>query len=175
MDGLRSDLKFNRCNTKAFREIPLLCAVQNQFMNPRKLILICMLLLALGCSKNNASGSRTISMKSYPSEVHNDGHDFTAVLNFSLSGGTISGDSLVIMEHRYNQSYASYHLDTFGTRLPITPDATKGEFSATLTWAFIQYGNANESDTVDFRFVLLDQNLKPSDTAVTGKVIIYQF
>ena len=97
------------------------------------------------------------------------------MLNFSQTGGNISGDSLVIIEHRYNQSYAPDHTDTFGTRLPITPSAPQAEFATHLAWDFIQYGNPNESDTVDFRFVLLDQNLRHSDTAVTGKVIIFQF
>jgi len=144
-------------------------------MNTRGSILFLVLLLTLGCSKNNASGGLSISLKSYPTQVNNNGLGFNAVLNFTTTGASVSGDSLVIYERRYNQSYASPHNDTFGTRLPITPDATKGEFAASLTWDIIQYGNANEADTVDFSFVLIDQNLKHSDTAVTGKVIIYQF
>ena len=144
-------------------------------MRIRGYLLICILLLALGCSKNNASAGPSISIKSYPGQVNNNGQGFTAVLNFTVNGGNVSGDSLVIYEHRYNQSYAPFHNDTFPTRLPVTPDANKGEFSASLTWDVIQYGNANEADTVDFSFVLIDQNLKHSDTAVTGKVIIYQF
>ena len=134
------------------------------------------MLLALGCSKDNSSKSPTIAIKSYTDAVYNDGRDFSAVLSFSQSGGDISGDSLVIIEHRYNQSYANPdHLDTFATRLPYTPTAAKAEFTSHLAWDFVQYGNADENDTVDFHFVLIDQNLKHSDTVATGKVIIYQF
>lgn len=144
-------------------------------MKSRGFILFCLFLAALGCSKNNSSGIPNISIKSYTSQVYNNGQDFQATLNFTQNGGDISGDSLVIIEHRFNQSYASYHTDTFSTRLPITPNAPTGEFSTTLSWAFIQYGNPNEADTVNFSFIVLDQNLRHSDTAVTGKVIIYQF
>jgi hypothetical protein len=171
-----SDQKFNRYNTKAFRENPLLCAVQIQLMHSKSLLLISALMLALGCSKDNASSGPTIVIKSYTSAVNNDGNGFSAILTFSQSGGNISGDSLVIIEHRYNQSYANPdHLDTFPTLLPITPSAAKAEFTAHLAWEFIQYGNQDENDTVDFKFVLIDQNLKHSDTVTTGKVIIYQF
>jgi hypothetical protein len=167
--------KTNQVQTKAFRENPLLCAVQKQFMNSRLFVFFCLAVLAMGCSKDNASGGPTIAIKSYTDQVYNDGSGFSAVLSFSQSGGDISGDSLVIIEHRYNQSYAPDHFDTFATRLPFTPSAAKAEFTPHLAWDFIQYGNPDESDTVDFRFVLIDQNLKHSDTVATGKVIIYQF
>ena len=144
-------------------------------MQSKGLLLISALMLTLGCSKDNASTAPTIAIKSYTNTVNNDGNGFSAVLSFSQSGGNISGDSLVIIERRYNQSYASEHTDTFPTRLAFTPTASKAEFTARLAWDFIQYGNQDENDTVDFRFVLIDQNLKHSDTVVTGKVIIYQF
>ena len=137
--------------------------------------MICLILMAFGCSKNNSYGVPNISIKSYTSQVYNNGQGFNAVLKFSKNGGNLSGDSLVIIEHRYNQSYAPPHADTFATRLPITPDAPTGEIAPHLDWDFIQYGNVNEADTVDFRFVLLDQNLRHSDTVATGTVIIYQY
>jgi hypothetical protein len=143
-------------------------------MNSKALLVFCVILLILGCSKNNASGGASISIKSYTSQVYNDGNGFSAVLSFSQSGGNISGDSLIIIEHRYNQS-TSFPDNTFSTRLPITPSAAKAEFSPHLAWDIIQYGVQDETDTVDFRFVLLDQNLKPSDTVSTGKVYIYQY
>lgn len=145
-------------------------------MRANLLLLIGFLTLALGCSKDNASKGASITIKSYTTTVNNDGNGFSATLSFSQSGGNISGDSLVIIEHRYNQSYANPdHLDTFPTRLPLTPSSSKAEFTTHLSWDFIQYGNQGENDTVDFKFVLIDQNLQHSDTAVTGKVIIYQF
>jgi hypothetical protein len=166
---------FNRCNTKAFRENPLICAVQIIFMKSSRLVLFCIFLLALGCSKDNNSAGPDISIKSYTNAVYNDGRDFNAVLNFSQKNGNISGDSLVIIRKRYNQSFVAIPNDTFGTRLPVTPSATKAEFSVSLPWFTIQYGINGENDTCDFRFVLLDQNMNHSDTAVTGTVIIYQF
>ncbi len=145
-------------------------------MRSKGLLLVSALALIFGCSKDNASSGPNITMKSYTSTVNNDGSGFSATLNFSQSGGNISGDSLVIMEHRYNQSYANPdHNDIFPTRLPFTPSAAKAEFTAQLAWADVQYGNQDENDTVDFKFVLIDQNLKHSDTVSTGKVIIYQF
>jgi hypothetical protein len=144
-------------------------------MRSKGLLLVSLLLFMFGCSKDNGSGGPTIGIKSYTSSVHNDGgNGFSATLSFSQSGGNISGDSLVIMEHRYNQSYAP-DLGPFGTRLPLTPSASKAEFTTQLAWIYIQYGVQDENDTVDFKFVLIDQNLKHSDTVTTGKVIIYQF
>jgi hypothetical protein len=144
-------------------------------MQSKVLLLISFLTLEFGCSKDSApGGGPSIGIKSYTSTVDNNGNGFNAVLSFSQSGGNISGDSLVIFEHRYNQSYASEHNDTFPTRLPLTPSANKAEFNATLAWDFVQYGNQGENDTVNFSFVLIDQNLKHSDTVATGKVIIIQ-
>ena len=173
-DG-KSNQKFNRYNTKAFRENPLICAVQIIFMKTGLLVLFCIFLMALGCSKDNNSTGPDISIKSYTGAVYNDGRDFNAVLNFSQKNGNISGDSLVIIRKRYNQSYVPIPNDTFGTRLPQTPNTTKAEFSVSLAWSNIQYGINGENDTCDFRFVLLDQNMNHSDTVATGTVIIYQF
>lgn len=145
-------------------------------MQSKGLLLISVMVLTLGCSKDNASTGPTIAIKSYTSSVNNDGNGFSAELSFSQSGGNISGDSLYILEHRYNQSYANPdHNDIFPTQLPLTPSASKANFTAHLAWDFIQYGNQGENDTVDFSFILVDQNSKHSDTVTTGKVIIYQF
>lgn len=171
-----SNQKFNRYNTKAFRENPLLCTDQNQCMQSKGLLLVSVLVLVISCTKDPASRGPNISIKSYTSTVNNNGNGFSATLSFSQSGGNISGDSLVILEHRYNQSYANPdHNDIFATRLPFTPSAPKAEFTAQLAWDLVQYGNQGENDTVDFKFILIDQNLKHSDTVTTGKVIIYQF
>ena len=131
--------------------------------------------LALGCSKDNNQTGPMIAIKSYTSSVYNNGQDFNAVLTYSQKGGNISGDTLTIIRHRYNQSYVSNPVDTFGTRLPVTPSVDKAEFTATLAWQYIEYGINGENDTCDFRFVLVDQNLKHSDTVATGTVIIYQY
>jgi len=132
-------------------------------------------LLALGCTKDNNGGGPSISIKSYTSSVFNNGNDFNAVLSYSQKGGNLSGDSLVIIRRRFNQSYVSNPRDTFSTRLPTTPSTDNAEFSASLAWQDIEYGINGENDTCDFRFVLIDQNMKHSDTAATGTVIIYQY
>jgi hypothetical protein len=145
-------------------------------MNRSPLCLFCLFLLALGCSKGNSStGGPSISVKDYTNAVPNGG-TFQADLTFSQSGGNISGDSLVIIRRRYNQVPvpAGEERDTFGTRLPSTPSASKANFNAQLAWEDIEYGIDGENDTCDFRFVLIDQNSKPSDTATTGIVIILQ-
>jgi hypothetical protein len=122
-----SEQKFNRCNTKAFRENPLICAVQITFMKPGILILFCLLLVVLGCSKDQNSAKPSLKMKSYTDLVTPDG-SFNAVLTYSQSGGNLSGDTLLIFRHRYNQTQVppnyltSY---TFMTFLPQTPDANK--------------------------------------------------
>ncbi len=167
--------KFNRCNTKAFRENPLICAVQIILMKTRFYILSLILLLVFGCTKDNNGGGPSISIKSYTGAVYNDGNDFNAVLSYSQKGGSPSGDSLVIIRHRYNQSYNPNPRDTFSTRLPLTPSIDKAEFTASLAWQDIEVGINGENDTCDFRFVLIDQNNNHSDTAATGIVIIYQY
>jgi hypothetical protein len=163
-------------NTKAFRENSLLCAVQITQMKSRLSVLSIMFLFSWGCTKDNSpGGGPVIGIKSYTSAVYNDGNDFNAVITFSQKGGSPSGDSLTIIRHRYNQSYVPNPVDTFGTRLPITPSVDKAEFTATLQWQFIEYGINGENDTCDFRFVLVDLNQNHSDTVSTGTVIIYQF
>lgn len=171
-----SNQKFNRCNTKAFRENPLICAAQIIFMKSRFIILFSMLLAVLGCSKDQNSGSPSIKMKSYTDLVTSDGV-FNAVLTYSQSGGNLSNDTLMIYRHRYNQLPVppdDQTSDTFMTLLPSTPDASKAEFSATLSWANISYGINGENDTFDFKFVLIDLKGNRSDTAATGKVVVTQ-
>src|SRR5579872_249837 len=68
----------NRCNTKAFRENPLICAVQITYMKPRILILFFFFLMALGCSKDQNSSKPSLKMKSYTDLVPPDGN-FTAI------------------------------------------------------------------------------------------------
>lgn len=144
-------------------------------MKSRLLVLFCIFFMALGCSKDNNTTGPTIKIKTYTDQVHPDGA-FNAVLTYSQNSGSLSGDSLVVLRRRYNQTQVpdDQKRDTFITLLPVTPNATKAEFSATLNWDFIQYGINGENDTCDFRFVLIDLNGNHSDTVGTGLVIIYQ-
>ncbi|HTB26809.1 MAG TPA: hypothetical protein VK711_15665 [Puia sp.] len=145
-------------------------------MKTRFYILCFLLLMVLGCTKNNNGAGPSISIKSYTSAVYNNGNDFSAVLSYSQKGGSLSGDSLVILRRRFNQSFnPNPENDTFGTRLPLTPSVDKAEFTASLAWLDIAVGINGENDTCDFRFVLIDQNMNHSDTAATGTVIIYQY
>jgi hypothetical protein len=140
------------------------------------LILFCIFLLVLGCSKDQNSGKPSLKMKSYTGLVTPDG-SFNAVLTYSQSGGNLSGDTLFIFRHRYNQVQVPPDVqtsDTFMTQLPETPDASKAEFSASLSWANISYGINGENDTFDFKFVLVDLKGNRSDTASTGKVVVTQ-
>jgi hypothetical protein len=145
-------------------------------MKSRILILFCFFLMALGCSKDQNSAKPSLKMKSYTDLVTPDG-SFNAVLSYSQSGGNLSGDTLLIFRHRYNQTPVPPNdltSDTFMTFLPQTPDANKAEFSASLSWANISYGINGENDTFDFKFVLIDLKGNRSDTAATGKVVVTQ-
>lgn len=145
-------------------------------MKSKRPLLFCMLFLLLGCSKDQNSGSPSITLKSYTSSVTPD-QTFNAVLTYSQSGGNLSNDTLTIIRHRYNQTPVPPDVqtsDTFMTLLPVTPDASKAEFSASLAWSSISYGINGENDTFDFRFILTDLKGQKSDTAVTGKVIVLQ-
>ncbi len=145
-------------------------------MKSRLLILFCIFLLVLGCSKSQNTAKPTLKMKSYTSVVTPDGN-FSAVLSYSQKSGNLSGDTLTIFRHRYNQLQvppAVQTSDTFMTFLPQTPNSNNAEFSASLSWANISYGINGENDTFDFRFVLTDLNGNHSDTASTGKVVVLQ-
>jgi hypothetical protein len=144
-------------------------------MNTRLLVLFTIFFFLLGCSKTNSSAGPNISIKSYTSQVFNNGNDFNAVLNYSDNGGSISGDSLVIIRKRFNQSFVPIPNDTFTAILPVTPNTNTAEISASLHWDNIEYGINGENDTCNFKFVLIDQNSRHSDTVTTGIVIIYQF
>jgi len=145
-------------------------------MKSKVLILFCFVLMVLGCSKDQNSAKPSLKVKSYTSEVTPDG-SFNAVLSYSQSGGNLSGDTLMIFRHRYNQTPVpptDMTSDTFMTFMPQTPDASKAEFSASLSWANISYGINGENDTFDFKFVLIDLKGNRSDTAATGKVVVTQ-
>jgi hypothetical protein len=145
-------------------------------MKPGIPVLICLLLVLLGCSKDQNSSKPSLKMKSYTDLVTPDG-SFNAVLTYSQSGGNLSNDTLLIFRHRYNQTPVPPNdltSDTFMTFLPQTPDASKAEFSTSLSWANISYGINGENDTFDFKFVLIDLKGNRSDTAATGKVVVTQ-
>jgi hypothetical protein len=144
-------------------------------MKSTQFVLLCIFLLSLGCSKDSSQVGPTIGIKSYNSSVFNDNNGFNVVLTFSQKGGSPAGDSLIIIQHRLNQSYVPNPVNTFFTRLPLTPPVDKAEFTANLQWQFIEYGINGENDTCNFQFVLYDLNQNHSDTVSTGTVIIYQY
>jgi hypothetical protein len=166
--------KVNRYNTKAFRENPLICAVQIILMKPRLLVLFCIFLFMLGCSKNNQAVP-SIKVKSFTDHVP-PGGNFDAVLTYSQKNGNLSGDTLFVIRHRYNQKPVppdNQTTDTFNTIMPVTPSTNSAEFSLSLAYSDIHIDNG-ENDTIDFRFVLKDMNGKLSDTAITGKIVLLQ-
>jgi hypothetical protein len=169
-----SNQKLNRYNTKAFRENPLICAVQIILMKSRLLVLFCIFLFILGCSKDNQAVP-SIKVKSFTNLVP-PGGDFNAVLTYSQKNGNLSGDTLFIIRHRYNQKpilTGTLPVDTFNTIMPVTPSTNSAELSLSLTYVNIHIDNG-ENDTIDFRFVLKDMNGKLSDTAMTGKIVVLQ-
>jgi hypothetical protein len=145
-------------------------------MKSRLLVLFCLFLGLLGCSKDQNQSGPTIKLKSYTSLVNSDGA-FNAVLTYSQKSGNLSGDSLWIIRHRYNETPipgGEETPDTLMTLLPDVPNANSAEFSASLAWANISYGINGENDTFDFKFVLVDIKGNHSDTVTTGKVVVLQ-
>jgi hypothetical protein len=158
-----------------FVKILKLCRYQMIHMNSRLLVLFCMFLMALGCSKDNNQLVPDIKVKSFTSEVSPDGN-FNAVLTYSQKNGNLSADTLFIFRHRYNQKPVppdNQTTDTFYTIMPGTPNANSAEFSVTLSYSNIHIDNG-ENDTIDFRFLLRDLNGNSSDTAATGKIVLLQ-
>jgi len=144
-------------------------------MKLRLLVLFCIFLM-LGCSKDNNQAGPTIKLKSFTAVVTPD-QTFNATLTYSQSGGNLTGDTLVILYRRYNQSAippVDQRSDSFITFMPETPNASDAEFSTSLSWANISYGINAENDTIDLRFILIDLKGNHSDTVTTGKVIVTQ-
>jgi hypothetical protein len=139
----------NHYNTKAFRENPLICNVQYSSMKSGFPVLLCLFLF-----------------------IH-------AVLEYSQKKGKISGDSLTIIRHRYNQKPVSppdqQTNDTILTILngdpDAIPDANSAEFNVSLDYTFIHIDNG-ENDSIDFRFILTDLSGRKSDTVRTGMVVL---
>ncbi len=145
-------------------------------MKSGRLVLFCVFLGLLGCSKDQNQSGPTIKIKSYTDHVTSDGA-FNAVLSYSQKSGNLSGDSLWILRHRYNQTPipgGEETPDTLMTLLPETPSTNVAEFSVSLAWANISYGINGENDTFDFKFVLVDNKGNHSDTVSTGKVVVLQ-
>ncbi len=160
---------------KHFVKILKLCRPQIILMKSRLLVLFCIFLLALGCSKDNNQVVPNIKIKSFTSEVP-PGGEFNAVLTYSQKNGNLSGDTLFIIRHRYNEKPVppdNQTTDTFDTIMPGTPNANTAEFSVTLNYSDIHIDNG-ENDTIDFRFLLRDLNGNSSDTAITGKIVLLQ-
>jgi hypothetical protein len=143
-------------------------------MKSRLPFLFCILLLVLGCSKDNQAVP-AIKIKSFTDQVAPNGV-FNAVLTYSQKNGNMSGDTLFVIRHRFNQKPVPPDFqtsDTFNTLMPITPSANSAEFTVALSYSNIHIDNG-ENDTIDFSFVLKDINGNLSDTATTGKVVLFQ-
>lgn len=167
----------NRYNTKAFRENPLICNVQNTSMSPRYPFLFCIFLFALGCSKDKFEVKPSIRIKSYTKTVQ-PGGNFNAVLEYSQKNGKIDGDTLIGIRHRYTISN-NPSPDTFSTILTSAglqiPDANSAEFSISLDYNYLHISSDSSiNDTVDFQFALIDLAGRKSDTVRTGKIVILQ-
>lgn len=145
-------------------------------MKPWLLVFSGIFILVLGCSKNQNQSKPSISLKSYTDHVSPSGV-FNASFNYSQTSGNLSGDTLWILRHRFNNTPIPLGVatpDTFYTLLPTTPNAPRADFNVSLAWANISYGIGGENDTFNFRFVLVDLAGKPSDTVTTGKVVVLQ-
>ncbi len=169
----------NRHNTKAFRENPLICNVQNTYMRSRYPLLFSLFLFALGCSKDKFEVNPSLRIKSFTKTVPVNG-TFNTVLEYSQKNGKIDGDTLLVFRHRYNQlplPVGTPTVDTFFTILsssgtPI-PNSNSAEFSLNLDYINIHIDNG-ENDTIDFQFALIDLARRSSDTVRTGKIVILQ-
>jgi hypothetical protein len=167
----------NRHNTKAFRENPLICNVQNSSMKSRFPIFFCLFLFALGCSKDKFEVNPSLRIKSYTATV-GPGQTFTAVLEYSQKNGKIDGDTLIGIRHRYNPT-SNANPDTFYTILTSAdsqiPDANSAEFNLTLDYdLYLHTNGGSENDTIDLKFALIDLSGRSSDTVKTGKIVILQ-
>jgi hypothetical protein len=145
-------------------------------MKSRLPVLFCIFFGVIGCSKDNNQTVPDIKMKSFTSVVP-VGSLFNAVLTYTQKNGNVSGDTLWILRHRYNQKPVppdnQTSSDSINTIMPTTPNASSAEFSVDLAWADIHIDNG-ENDTIDFSFVLSDLQGNHSDTAKTGKIVILQ-
>ena len=131
--------------------------------------------MTFGCSKDNNKTNPTIKVKSFTSLVAPDGV-FGAVLTYSQKNGNLSGDTLFIIRHRYNEKPVppdNQTTDSFYTIMPGTPNASSAEFSVNLSYSDIHIDNG-ENDTIGFSFILRDLNGNASDTATTGKIVLLQ-
>jgi|KBSMisStaDraftv2_1062788.scaffolds.fasta_scaffold58581_3 hypothetical protein len=142
-------------------------------------LVIVLLFLGFGCSKDSNS-LPSISIKSYTSSVYNGGA-FNAVLKYNSPNSTNMGDSLVIINHRLNQSVidTSIFRGEYGTRVAYTQSTNKAEIAVNLDWSLVQTGGPGpvpENDTCIFSFYLVgpSPDFTHSDTASTGTVVIYQ-
>ncbi len=139
-------------------------------------VLVCTMFMVLGCSKDNNSTVPAISIKSFTDHVVAGGA-FNAVLNYTQSGGNFTGDTLLILRHRFNAKPVppdnQTSSDSVNTLMPNTPNTDKAEFSVSLSYENIHIDNG-ENDTISFSFILFDAKGKHSDTATTGKIVLLQ-
>jgi hypothetical protein len=131
------------------------------------------------CSKSSSS-SISLKIESFNPSTVPVGSGAQVYFKFTDKGHLL--DTLVILKTRINQLTTPTIRDTIFYSVPSYPQTSNGELQVNLDYSNdLQSaisppttGNppANESDSLIFRFVAIDEAHNVSDTAVSGLVVV---
>lgn len=131
------------------------------------------LLVVVSCSKSSSSSKPKITIKSITTVVPVGG-SFDAKLNFSTSGGNLSGGQFIAIRNRLNQIPLPPNTggpDTVSVTIPSFPDQNKGEFEYHLEFSALHQSDV-ENDTIVFKFAAISRDKVSSDTIVSPQIVI---
>ena len=134
-----------------------------------------MIIIIVGCKKDNYQTKPQIKIRSVvPFEVRQGG-SLTTILEFIDKEGDLGGGELLIIRQRLNRRPLPTNyikIDTIRTNVPKFPDKSKGEMDVRLEYNNFLKESPIENDTITLKFAVQDIKGNKSDTISTAKIVI---
>ena len=149
--------------------------------NMKKFLILCIgATLAIACNKDKFQTKPQIKVKSLSSEIVPLNSALRLVLEYTDKEGDLA-DSLIFVRQRLN--IKGPKIDTIPLFIPSFPDTKEGEVQVDLRYAdYLTFnlpaisipgtGGQREADTLNLKFVVVDDAGNKSDTATTGVIVI---
>jgi hypothetical protein len=146
-------------------------------MNLTHVLLPVLLVAVVSCSKNNNSSKPQLSIESTTTIVPLNGNLVVKFKFNSPSGKIGSSSQFTSIRLRLNQKPPTTvsGADTITKPLPSVPDLTTGEFEYSLPASGYLNTTSGQNDTFRFKFAVIDNVGKSSDTVITPIIVaLYQ-
>lgn len=141
----------------------------------QKPILLVLSCLLLACSKDAVETKPRIEIDSYNTKILPRFGDLVIDLQFRDKEGDLADGQFIYIPNRLNLRPVPADLRYIPVTLTIPrfPQQSKGSFSLKLAWRDL-YKSDRGNDTINFKFVAIDQAGNRSDTVQSETVVILQ-